>query len=76
MVPVSGRGTIYSFVIVHRPVLPAFQARLPLPVILVELEDHPNIRMVGNLVADPGDRLQIGIVAADAERFFAHPIHA
>jgi uncharacterized OB-fold protein len=56
----SGRGTIYSFVIIHPPVLPAFAARTPFPVVLVALDDGPALRMIGNLVEDPGARLQIG----------------
>jgi uncharacterized OB-fold protein len=49
---VSGRGTIYSFVIAHAPVLPAFQPRLPMPIVLVELAEDPTLRMIGNIVGD------------------------
>ena len=55
----SGRGTIYSFVVAHAPVLPAFQARVPFPIVLVELDDDPSLRMLGNLV-DGGGGLRIG----------------
>jgi uncharacterized OB-fold protein len=60
-IPVSGRGTIYSFVIAHAPLLPAFQPRAPMPVVLVALEEDPTLRLIGNLV-DPGQasRLAIG----------------
>jgi uncharacterized protein len=49
--PVSGRGTIWSFVVPHPPLLPAYQAVAPYNVVVVELEEDPQIRLVGNLVA-------------------------
>jgi uncharacterized OB-fold protein len=55
----SGRGTIYSFVIAHPPVLPAFADRTPLPIVLVELEEDPGLRIIGNL-APGGGELRIG----------------
>src|SRR5262249_10295013 len=58
--PVSGRGTIHSFVIAHAPVLPAFQARVPMPILLVELDEDPQLRMIGNLVGDQNTLLSIG----------------
>lgn len=51
---VSGRGRIWSFVVSHPPSLPAFQDFAPFPIALVELDEAPNLRMVGNLVANPG----------------------
>ena len=50
-IAVSGRGTIWSFVIPHPPLLPQFSALAPYNVILVALDEDPTIRMVGNLVA-------------------------
>jgi len=47
----SGRGTIWSFVIAHPPLLPAYQALAPYNVITVALEEDPRLRFVGNLVA-------------------------
>ena len=44
--PLSGRGTVHSYVIVHQPQLPGFN--YPLPVVLVELEE--GVRLVGNLL--------------------------
>jgi uncharacterized OB-fold protein len=59
-VTVSGRGTIYSFVIAHGPVLPAFAERVPLPIVLVVLAEDPALRLVGNLVGDEHAGLRIG----------------
>ncbi len=48
---VSGRGTIWSYVVPHPPLLPQFAELAPYPVILVALDEDPTIRLVGNLVA-------------------------
>jgi len=48
---VSGRGRVWSFVVPHPPLLPAYAEVAPYNVIVVELEDDPSIRLVGNLVA-------------------------
>ncbi len=50
----SGRGTIYSFVVAHPPLLPGYQAIAPYPVVVVALDEDPSLRMVGNLVASEG----------------------
>jgi len=50
--PMSGRGTIWSFVIPHPPLLSAYSEVAPYNVIVVELEEDPKIRFVGNLLPD------------------------
>jgi hypothetical protein len=62
--PVSGRGTIYSWIVVHPPVMPAFQDRVPLAVVLVELDEDPELRLVGNLVDCPLERIEFGMPVA------------
>jgi uncharacterized OB-fold protein len=59
-VPVSGRGTIASRVVVHPPVLPAFQERVPFAVALVELAEDPTLRMIGNVLDAPPEAVRIG----------------
>lgn len=49
----SGRGAIWSFVIPHPPLLPAYSELAPYNVILVALDEDPTLRLVGNLVASP-----------------------
>ena len=49
-VPVSGRGRVWSFVVAHPPLLPAYMEVAPFNVITVELEEDPTLRLVGNLV--------------------------
>ncbi len=60
-VTVSGRGTIYSFVVCHPPVLPAFAEKTPYAVLVVELEEDSNLRMVGGLLDHPVDEIEIGL---------------
>ncbi|MDX3385483.1 OB-fold domain-containing protein [Streptomyces niveiscabiei] len=64
----SGRGRIWSYVIPHPPLLPDYAAQAPYNVALIELDDAPRIRLVGNVVTHPGaplnsldpDRIRIG----------------
>lgn len=49
--PTSGRGRIWSYVVPHPPLLPAFAEVAPYNAIIVELEEDPKIRFAGNLVA-------------------------
>jgi uncharacterized protein len=46
----SGRGRVWSFVVPHPPLLPAYSPLAPYNVIVVALEEDPTIRFVGNLV--------------------------
>ena len=52
--PVSGRGTVWSFVVAHPPLLPAFAALAPYNVLLVALDEEPTVRLSGNLIAAEG----------------------
>mgnify|MGYP002624739679 CR=1 FL=1 len=65
---VSGRGTIWSFVVPHPPMLPYFAERAPFNVVLVALDEDPTVRLAGNVVEGddgalrpvPTERLRIG----------------
>ena len=57
---VSGRGRIYSWERVWHPVHPALKGACPYLVVLVELPDAGNVRMVGNLLGDPMQEIVIG----------------
>jgi uncharacterized protein len=52
-VEVSGRGKIWSFIVVHPPTLPALAPFAPFPAVIVQLDEHPNLRIPGNIVAAP-----------------------
>ena len=58
--PVSGRGRIYSYERVWHPVHPALREHGPYVVVLVELADAGGVRMLGNLVGDPRQPIEIG----------------
>jgi len=49
--PMSGRGTIWSFIVPHPPLLPAYSDLAPFVAIIVSLEEDPKLRIGGNLVA-------------------------
>ena len=48
--PTSGRGRVWSFIVPHPPLLPAFAEVAPYNAIIVELEEDSLIRFAGNLV--------------------------
>ncbi|MBM3675648.1 MAG: hypothetical protein FJW88_12050 [Actinobacteria bacterium] len=51
-VPTDGRGTIWSYVVPHPPLLPAYAELAPYNAIVVALDEEPTIRFVGNLVSE------------------------
>jgi uncharacterized OB-fold protein len=57
---VDGRGRIYSWERVWHPVHPALKGQPPYLVVLVELPHADSVRMVGNLLGDPGQEVRIG----------------
>ncbi len=68
----KGTGRLWSWIVAHGPTIPAFAGLTPYPVVVVELDDGPGLRMVGNLVADheasiasvPPGHLAIGMPVA------------
>ena len=56
-VPVSGRGTVFSWAVMHQVYHPGFAAEVPYAVVVVELEE--GARLLSNLVGCP-----LGDVAA------------
>ena len=57
--PVSGRGRIYSYSIVHVALAPGFDP--PYAVVLVELDEQSDVRILTNLVDCPLDEVRIGM---------------
>lgn len=53
-------GIIYSHQRVWHPVHPALAERCPFVIVLVELPGADDVRMVGNLIGDPMQPLEIG----------------
>lgn len=56
---VSGRGTVYTFTVVHRAPTPAYQADAPYVVAHVELEE--GVRVVSNIVGCDPAAVRIGM---------------
>jgi uncharacterized OB-fold protein len=50
----SGVGRVWSYVVTHPPLLPAYGDQSPYNVVVVELADDPDIRFVGNVVSEAG----------------------
>jgi uncharacterized OB-fold protein len=65
---IAGTGTIYSFIVVHHPSVPAFAALVPYVIALVELDEGP--RLPGILLDERGPGVAIGHrVRAELTRF-------
>lgn len=57
--PTSGTGTVWSYVIQHRPATPAFVDDLPYVVAIVELDEGP--LMLTNIVGCAPDAVEVGM---------------
>ncbi|MFN0090589.1 MAG: Zn-ribbon domain-containing OB-fold protein [Acidimicrobiales bacterium] len=64
-------GRIFSWERVWHPIHPAVRENCPYLVVLVELPDSDGIRMIGNLLGDPLQQVEIG--AAVEGVFEDHP---
>lgn len=58
---VPGTGTIYTYTIVHRAMIPSLATQLPYTVIVVQLDDAEDARLVSNLVDTPPTTITIGM---------------
>lgn len=57
--PVSGRGTIFSYNVMHQVYHPGFADEVPYAVVSVELEE--GVRLLSNLVDCPPSEIRIGM---------------
>lgn len=56
---VPGRGTLFTWTVIHRPSSQSFADLVPFAVAVVEIEEHP-VRIIGRVVeAEPAD-LRVG----------------
>jgi uncharacterized OB-fold protein len=58
--PVSGKGTVRSWVILHQSFLPGFDALLPLVLVDVALDEQSDVRLIGRLLDGPEAPLALG----------------
>jgi uncharacterized OB-fold protein len=56
---ISGRGEIYTFTVVHRPI--AAGQQVPFIIAVVALEGAGGVRMISNVVEAEPDELRIGL---------------
>lgn len=54
----SGRGTVFAFIVLHRAYHPGFGGDVPYNVALVQLEEGP--RMFSNVVGTANDAVRVG----------------
>lgn len=66
---VAPRGRIYAWERPWHPVHPALREHGPYIIVLVELPEAGNVRMIGNLLGDPRQEVPIG---AEVEAVFEH----
>jgi hypothetical protein len=59
-VPVSGRGVVRSWTVMHQSFVPGFDELLPFVLVDVELEEQADLRTIGRLVDGPDVPLAIG----------------
>jgi uncharacterized protein len=71
-VPVSGRGRIYSYAVMHQPTIAGFEQDIPYLNLLIELEEQPQLLLVSYLPMSAKAKVQIG---AAVEVYF-EPINA
>jgi len=57
----SGRGTLYSYVIVHQTALPNWRQSVPYNIVQVALDEAPEIRLCGNVVDFDDSKLKVGL---------------
>jgi uncharacterized protein len=58
-VPASGRGTVFSYAIMHQAVHPGFAAEVPYAIVVIELEE--GVRLLSNLMGCPAGDVRIGL---------------
>lgn len=58
-VALSGRGTVYSWIVVHQSQHPAFNADVPYNVAIIQLDEGP--RMHSSIIDCPNDQIAIGM---------------
>jgi uncharacterized OB-fold protein len=57
----EGAGKVYSYTLPHHPASPMLRERVPYNVVLVQLDDYPHVRIVGNLIDAGIDEVKIGL---------------
>jgi len=59
--PVSGLGTIYTFIVQRQPAVVGYIDQVPYTVALIELDEQPGLRLPGRVVGIDPDDVRIGM---------------
>jgi uncharacterized OB-fold protein len=65
-VPVSGRGVVRSWTVMHQSFVPGFDELIPFVLVDVELEEQRDLRTIGRLLDGPDAPLALGARVAVA----------
>ncbi len=57
----SGRGTVYSYIVVHQTALPMWKGAVPYNIAMVALQDAPGIKVMANVIGIDNAALRIGL---------------
>lgn len=61
-VPVAAKGAVHSWVTAHRAFHPGFSDNLPLPIVIVDVDEARGVRMMGNFKdGTKSEELSIGM---------------
>ena len=58
---VPGTGSVYTYTIVHRAMLPSLASRVPYVVVVVELDEGGGARLASNLVETVPEAVHVGL---------------
>ncbi len=79
--PVSGEGTIHTFIVEHHKVAPGFDDLRPYAIALVTPDEAPDVRIPGRIIGtapadvEIGARVQAEVVALQGSEFKALAFH-
>ncbi len=54
----TGLGAVHSYAVMHYPAHPALRTAVPYGVVLVQLDDYPHVRILGNCLNVEPDHLE------------------
>ncbi len=58
-VAVTGQARVFSYTVVHHPAIPDVQGEVPYPVVAVEFDDAPGVRLISNVLDVGIDEIEV-----------------
>jgi len=59
--PVSGKGKVFSFIVVYQATVPSFRDDVPYVVAWIELEEQTGLKMVSNVIGCEPSTVSVGM---------------